>query len=163
MRSSAGVTTLSDISGGTLSSGVVPWGRMLRTQALGELAANVTIGTVMTTILDVDCGTVTTEDRVLIDLQVSAQPVTADRDALFEIVQGAGTAVVQFNNNDTETLEEIGLLLSNPFPRVWNRFAIARVTTGGSLTLRLRGRVEVGTATVVAADTTMACYVMAGA
>lgn len=143
-----GGVRLEDIIGGTLNVGAVPWARLIRLDASAANAGLVTLVAGNTTIVTVDLGTVVVGDRIYCDGTAQLDKgVTAGISQMF-VAQSTGTAVLVSYGGQATSTETFFQQASESLIRQVG--AIFRVTTGGTLTMRLAGLSNGSNATVQA-------------
>ena len=148
MRLTPGGIRLDDILGGTLNVGTIPAPRFRRFEGQATNGIGLTITAAGVDIITLDCGSVVAGDRFFIQGLVDmVKGLTAGRSSV-SLLQHAGTAGIAFGESETAAVESDSGVPASEAAR-FSPCAMGKVTSSGTLTLKLRG-VSAGSDSTVA-------------
>ncbi len=156
-----GTVSLSDITWGILSTGVVPLGRMLRTSMWGDNAGDVTVLAAYTNIVVLGSVDVAVGDILLMNASLFMTKGAATGSSNAYIDKDSGTATVRF----LSTARVAGCTWGSVYigeAHGGSISAIGRVTVGGTFVLRLYASSAVSSSHVAAEDGQLGIWVLRG-
>lgn len=144
------LTSAAEWTGNKQTAGTVPLDRMRRgADVSSENASNVTVTSTATTITTVDCGTVVAGDRLFVTAISSfIKGATSGQCTIFAGIS-TGTAVVQGYHNRTNILSSAEVSASANVNL--HLSGVLKITTGGTLILKLAGISDGSDSTVTVA------------
>ncbi len=161
MKISQRAQSLSDITGGTLNSGVVPWPRISRSLVRGENTVAITVTNVDTLIKGFSIGNVVNTDVIIVWGRAQLTGRTVVGDLFLGLRKNSGSSPIEWLFDNVFAGERI-VSAAGAGTHLMTICALAMVTGDGDLVLELFGNSQGSNATVAIGEGQIAAMTLPG-